>query len=399
MMAIAVVSRFIVGALLSLILFSPPGYGRSWRVEKDGSGDFAVIQNAVDAAAPGDTVVVGPGRYEDKSVLSCISSPEFAYINVQCEDLTLIGSGASQTIVGPEDGVGQVPGYPVGVFASSSCGFHVLEIMNIRIENIWTSVYIGLGSKVTISECEFGGGEAGTNSSCDSMLVRNCEFGQTVGTRDQVISYYQTFLKLDNCRFALSGRQVHVQVQGTPRAEILNCEFVGGFGGGNIVQGGRAAIHNNQFSDQDGFGIAVGSTGGCVASVRDCEFSGQYVAFRQDGGNSVWEVESTTVTDVQVGTLAFGSLNGGYIRDSILAKGERYVVLDYLGLKSSATEPIHFDMTDNWWGTTDPDSIQALIFDYNDDPASGYIIDWQPFKSEPVPTEKKSLGSVKSMFR
>jgi len=63
MMAIAVVSRFIVGALLSLILFSPPGYGRSWRVEKDGSGDFAVIQNAVDAAAPGDTVVVGPGRY------------------------------------------------------------------------------------------------------------------------------------------------------------------------------------------------------------------------------------------------------------------------------------------------------------------------------------------------
>ena len=37
----------------------------TWLVEKDGSGDFAVIQDAVDASAEGDTIKIGRGRYED----------------------------------------------------------------------------------------------------------------------------------------------------------------------------------------------------------------------------------------------------------------------------------------------------------------------------------------------
>ena len=38
---------------------------RTWYVEQDGSGDFTVIQDAVDAAGDGDTVAIGPGRYEE----------------------------------------------------------------------------------------------------------------------------------------------------------------------------------------------------------------------------------------------------------------------------------------------------------------------------------------------
>lgn len=34
-------------------------------VEKDGSGDYTVIQDALDSAAPGDSILVGPGRYAD----------------------------------------------------------------------------------------------------------------------------------------------------------------------------------------------------------------------------------------------------------------------------------------------------------------------------------------------
>lgn len=399
MMPLSVVFRFAIVTILSLILFSSPGYGRTWRVEKDGSGDFAVIQNAVDAAAAGDTVLIGPGRYVDKAIPDCITTPDSAYVYITRNELTLIGSGRNKTIIGPQMDLDPYPVLQVGLYADMVCGFQTLTVRGIKFENIQTGVFLGQGRNATLIECGFLGNGWSVNASCDSLWVQGCDFDRVIQAGHHFTSYYQKFAEFDNCVFFLAGRQVHVQVQGTPRAKFLNCEFLGGYGGVNIVQGGRADIHNNQFSDQDGFGIAVGSSGGCVASVRDCEFSGQYVAFRQDGGNSVWEVESTTVTDVQVGTLAFGGLNGGYIRDSILAKGERYVVLDYLGLKSSATEPIHFDMTDNWWGTTDPDSIQALIFDHNDDPASGYIIDWQPFKSEPVPTEKKSLGSVKSMFR
>lgn len=40
---------------------------RTWRVEKDGFGDYTTIQPAVDAAAPGDIVLIGPGRYLEQA--------------------------------------------------------------------------------------------------------------------------------------------------------------------------------------------------------------------------------------------------------------------------------------------------------------------------------------------
>ena len=38
---------------------------RTWRVERDGSGDFTTIRSAIEASAPGDTVLPGPGRYDE----------------------------------------------------------------------------------------------------------------------------------------------------------------------------------------------------------------------------------------------------------------------------------------------------------------------------------------------
>ncbi len=38
---------------------------RTWHVEKDGTGDFSVIYEAEDAAAAGDTILIGPGRFEE----------------------------------------------------------------------------------------------------------------------------------------------------------------------------------------------------------------------------------------------------------------------------------------------------------------------------------------------
>ncbi len=40
--------------------------------------------------------------------------------------------------------------------------------------------------------------------------------------------------------------------------------------------------------------------------------------------------------------------------------------------------PWDVDATYNWWGTTDPDSIDRLIYDHNDDPHSGTVI-YEPF--------------------
>ena len=47
--------NFVAIGLLVLAVASS-AHGRTWHVEKDGSGDFTVIQDAVDAAADGDVI-------------------------------------------------------------------------------------------------------------------------------------------------------------------------------------------------------------------------------------------------------------------------------------------------------------------------------------------------------
>ena len=63
----------------------------------------------------------------------------------------------------------------------------------------------------------------------------------------------------------------------------------------------------------------------------------------------------------------------------------------------------HLDMTGNWWGTTDRDSISAWIHDGNDViwPPGGLVectVDFEPIAEAPIPTEKKSLGGLKALF-
>ena len=53
-------------ALTALFLVvASGGMSATWHVAKDGSGDFTVIQDAVDAASAGDTIWIHAGRYEE----------------------------------------------------------------------------------------------------------------------------------------------------------------------------------------------------------------------------------------------------------------------------------------------------------------------------------------------
>lgn len=44
---------------LGLLALACSAHATTWRVEKDGTGDFTIIQDALDAAADADTVLVG----------------------------------------------------------------------------------------------------------------------------------------------------------------------------------------------------------------------------------------------------------------------------------------------------------------------------------------------------
>jgi hypothetical protein len=92
-------------SLLVAFSFVEMSQASTWRVERDGSGDFTTIQPAVDVSAPGDTILIGPGNYtEAHSVqLNGFSLPTDVFVNVLVGDLTFIGSDANEVIIGPDE--------------------------------------------------------------------------------------------------------------------------------------------------------------------------------------------------------------------------------------------------------------------------------------------------------
>ena len=117
---------------IMLISLSSLASARTWHVEKDGTGDYTMIQDAVDHAASGDTILIGPGRFEEKRPYT--SYPPTTdkwtfdvYVAVTVSELTIIGSGADQTIIGPPVRIWQDPEEPKIICALSLVSRLVVE--------------------------------------------------------------------------------------------------------------------------------------------------------------------------------------------------------------------------------------------------------------------------------
>ena len=84
-------TTFLVLLFLVVMLGAGTTRGSSYVVDCSGGGDFLAIQEAVDAAASGDTIFVAPCLYEEQVVVSG-----------KC--LTFVGAGAGSCVVAPSGG-------------------------------------------------------------------------------------------------------------------------------------------------------------------------------------------------------------------------------------------------------------------------------------------------------
>ena len=96
------------GAIVLLLLTATASqpldlHARTWRVWKDGSGDFTAIQPAVNAAAPGDTVLIGPGRYTESFDFAFDNEFDHGetFVGIETDDLTLMGVHRDSVVIGP----------------------------------------------------------------------------------------------------------------------------------------------------------------------------------------------------------------------------------------------------------------------------------------------------------
>ena len=125
------------------------------------------------------------------------------------------------------------------------------------------------------------------------------------------------------------------------------------------------------------------------------DFHGNFSSIYVDSGSQVTATGNVFtggqgLATIYVSTASTVQLNGNHIlKDGTLAVELRWF------FNSLVTQ----DMTNNYWGTTDVDSIASWIQDVNDDPAIHSIVDFEPIAEEPLPTERSSWGSLKALFR
>jgi hypothetical protein len=394
-------SRAVVLFLMLVVVF--PASGATLHVARDRSGDFTVIQAAVDAAASGDTILIGPGRYNEGAIVTTPGWAAFVRVVARQSELTLIGAGADQTIIGPTTPWSLADGWNIGVVVGPYWGNSRIWISGIGFENM---AYGVKGSEApelaTLSDCRFYMNNSSVRFALGGALeVNNCKFDLMPRDYNELSTNGMRSVQVVNCQFALASehtwRQEAVHLESTSDAVITGCTFRGGDVGLGLYGMGPTRVSSCVFSDQtssdDQNPMGVYVSGGSMVMTA-CVFDMQTNAIFASDYPSV-EISHTQILDASVSSLNFDHCNSLTMHDCILAHGPRYTVWQQFpcDTKASVADLPHLDMINNDWGTSSADSIAAWIR------TCGYVVDYVPFMGQPVPTESTSWGNLKAQFR
>ena len=391
-------------ALAFALFMAMPARARTWRVEKDGSGDYTIIQDAVNAAASGDTILIGPGRYNDKVYATSIGWSDSVRVLVTQDKLTIIGSGP-QTIIGQDFPWSQDQGEQKGIVASDYWGNSSVHIEGIRFENMRDAIYIAY---------EFIGSDSASIKNCDfyqnlfslfligdggDMVIQDCSFSYMPGSARLVRASDFGNIAIRGCEFMLADYSPFTQssllIQGVQDGFVEQCRFNGGNGGIIVAYGGQTRIKQCVFVGQRYYAINPGSQSNVM--VDSCTFRNQSDAITAATGTRRFVMTNSAIEDVTSSSFLVAFFDTLEVHQCDLAAGSRGTVFVVDG--TSCSEVPRWDMTENYWGTTDPVVIGGLIQDYRDSDRKGAVVDFQPFLDMSTPTEKKSLGGIKAMFR
>jgi len=389
-------------AMLALLLMAAaPAVGRTWAVSKDGSGDFMVIQLAVDAAASGDTIRIGPGRFDEKQWVTCPGWSDSVRVLVPQEELTIIGSGP-ETIIGQVDPWDPEQGYHKGIVASDWWGNSTIRVENLHMENMRTALYTShtTPSIVVVRNCTFyaNNNSIWLHSEGGVAQVTDCVFNHMQLNGRHVSGWSQTEFVMRRCTFRLwdvhHWPQGHIYLNGVQDAFIEDCDFYEGAGGAQLSMGSTGSIVDCVFDGQSNTGAFAGP--GTTLSLEGCLFRNQTTMTRLYSGDTYLTARNCIVENVQYSSVKVSSVASLSFQNCDLAAGSQGAVwVD----DCTQTPPMHLDFTNNYWGTDDPDSIQALIHDRHDSDDVCRYVDFEPYLDESTPVKTKSLSDLKSLFR
>ena len=360
----------------------------TWTVERNGSGDFIVVQDAVDASASGDTILIGPGRYPE---LHSYTTPSGGWtgdvlVSIDDRDLTLIGAGQGVTIIGLEEYPG-TPLWPKGVVAVWPERTLVVESMTI--ENVYEGIYL-LGA-AAVHDVTMRGGRLGLVSfESSNVIVDGCRF-ENIGTNGITAFSGTTSLHVHDTSF--DGIERAVSTNNVGDVLVQGCSFQNLIGGGGFHYGSTVVVQECVFTDMHYYGVSSGYSS--HMEVIDCTIEGGIKA-------SIISTESSYVSGSGniLSSLAGPTIRVSYHSDielhgnHILSPTNNFVELDDYFLP----ETYYLDLTNNYWGDTTAAEISAGIWDGHDDPEINAFVLFNPFSGSPISNEDMSWGELKQLY-
>jgi hypothetical protein len=387
---------------LALALAAGVAEARTWWVKKDGSGDYTVIQAAVDAAASGDTIRIGPGVFEEENIWVAPNGAVIqARVLVRLGELTFIGSGIDQTVIGQSEPWEVPQGDHKGFFAHSHMGSARVVVEDLTIQNARGGVY-GWETEVVINRCRFIGCHLGIsllNHQTSGLYVKDSIFDDLARNGASIHTHWLAVAEIRDSKFAHGPShwpRWHIAMNSTDSAVIENCEFIGSSKGIQLDQRTTARITRCTFDGQSPFGISTG-VWEVRATVEDCVFRNQRRAVFLYEGTQAFTMTHCVFENVSEASVYIHKARGIQINDCDLAQGEQYAVKAVLFDWDPGVHEL--DFTNNYWGTDDAGEIAAMIHDANAHDGTNYVVVFKPFRTESVPVVPVSLSDIKRMFR
>ncbi len=363
--------KFSTATLVVLAVFwsTAGAHAGTIRVERDGSGDYTTLQPALDAAAVGDTVLIGPGEYTELTSQYLPGNGGWVQVVGYVKDpgLTIVGSGEQATILGPSE---YTPGIVINSLAYLLSGD--LTVQGLTIRNCSEGMHIDNG-RIYIYDCRFEGNQTGIGwySTDSGGGVWDSSFTSTISNSNGVFFLGSGHgLLISKCNFSGSS----LIIQDLTDVQINDCEINGGTFGIQLELGSEVLVNNCFFHDLSVAGIGVLSSSRCI--VGNSEISGGVVAVSIDGqgyfeaNNSIFRGGSQCIFDLH----QIQASNVNY-SDLIRGGGDYSIICTQFPSDGA----VRHDFRGNYWGTTDPAQIEAWILDGHDDPNIRAEVLYTPF--------------------
>lgn len=377
---------------LLLILCLSQSPASVFHVELDGSGDYTNIQPAVDASASGDTIMIGSGRWDTLFEYQAPGWLDSVIVAVDDKDLTLIGSGPGETIIGltelPPTGN---PG-PIGIMVGSDIN---LVVKDLTIENMRAGLYCWL-KRVYVENVHFMGNWIGTmpyatdNTTFQGCLFESKDFSIVAGAR-------LTELYIKDCAF--SGiASLDISIQAVEDVLIEGCDFYDGIGAVQFDFGSYGVIKNCVV--YSGYGTHFITISGSEMVLLNNRLIGGMSQLKS-GSEAILSGSNNVLlgADYQGDGWATIFSATGYLdlHENHIIKNNAEHTVKFLYYGHAETKEQHLE--NNYWGTAELDSIEAWIWNEDDDPDLNIKTYLEPFYDHPIPNETSSMGKMKSLFR